>query len=821
MKKTQIVAIIPVLLGVIMQATTRLSAQQSVAESSITGIAATRDKHPVPFASLGLFGKDTLRLIKAAIADQQGVFRFDNIPSGEYFIYATCSGYGNEKYGPFTVSGASPAQLTIIMSKEAVHLRQVQITARKPLIEQKFGKLIVNVENSVLNAGNSVWEILQKSPGIMVDDNGSISLKGKSGVTVMINDKLTYLSQQQLKELLKSMRSETVSQLEIITNPSSKYDAAGSGGILNIKLRKNESDGWKGSVSLGYTQAKYAQQEGGGRISYRKNKVSFYSGYSTSIGNSWNEFNTNKRFYDNGGKTLAAIQTAVLDGKYKSYTQSFRGGLDYDFNKRNNVGIMVNVVDNQYKTLGLNGPVAFYNPSGKKDSSSYSTNTGNSGFRSFTLDLNYRLLTDTLDGTLTANFDYSKYNFPGDQLFGTNFYDAVGNISRLGEQRRGMQPISIDIRSIKLDYSLNLKGRARLEAGIKVSDVNNDNDLHYDWLSAGEWKYDTSMSNHFIYRELISAGYFNFSKELGHGWGIQLGLRGEQTSSRANQVTAGTIVKRNYFSLFPSAVIQRTLNESHSLSVSYSRRIDRPDYQSQNPFIYIIDQYNYRTGNAYLKPQFSNNIELSYIFKGTYFVSLAYSHTRDAITNTIRQIDSSRKTYQLPDNLNSLDNLTLSLNAPVTFFKWWNCNNSVNIYYNQYMGHLNNDPLHEGTATFYINSNHVFLLPVDIKGELNGFYQSSQRSGAFVLKPVYMISAGIGKNWWNNKFSAKLTVNDIFNLYRVSSYQLFGGIDTRYDNFQQSRKLILYFNYNFGNNKVKSGAGKSNGIESEVKRIRT
>lgn len=332
------------------------------------------------------------------------------------------------------------------------------------------------------------------------------------------------------------------------------------------------------------------------------------------------------------------------------------------------------------------------------------------------------------------------------------------------------------------------------------------------------WIVNTKMTNHFKYRENINAAYASFSGEYKKGWSLQAGLRVEQTVSKAAQITIDSLVRRNYVQLFPNMVIQKQFGKNQALSLSYNRRIDRPDYESLNPFVYFIDAYNYQKGNSYLQPQLTNSITVTHIYKSRLITSLNYSHTNAAIVNINTQNDSTHITYQSTVNLSSYTHWGLNISTPLKIAKWWMSNNSVNIFYNKYNGRLNTDDLSQGRLTSYISSNNTFMLPFKFKLEVSGFWQSSQQSGAFVIKPVYSVSSAIQRAFLNNSLNIRFAVNDVLNTWRSRSYLKFGSVDANYETRWMSRTATLSINYNFGNGKQKNFR-KESAIQEEKNRI--
>src|SRR5699024_11044269 len=303
-------------------------------------------------------------------------------------------------------------------------------------------------------------------------------------------------------------------------------------------------------------------------------------------------------------------------------------------------------------------------------------------------------------------------------------------------------------KTVKIDYTLPLKHKIKLSLGAKTSLVTSDNNVEYFRFDNDnkKWLYD-SATNHFKYTENINAAYINLNKKFKKGWGLQLGLRGEQTISKGHQFTNDSTVKRNYLQLFPSVYVSKKLDKNNTLNASYSRRIDRPDYQDLNPFRYYIDPYTYNEGNPFLQPQLANSLKLAYSYKSLLTAALSYSNTSDVISQVLKQDDSARVTYQTRENLSRMQNtgLSISLSIPVT--KCWMSNNSINVFHNIFQGEFLGAYLDFGRTAYTFHSTNTFTLPAHFKAELSGYYNSSMQWSIFTSRPQYSLSAGIQKSF--------------------------------------------------------------------------
>jgi iron complex outermembrane recepter protein len=504
-----------------------------------------------------------------------------------------------------------PAFNLVSVSKS---LTGVTVTAKRPLIEQKVDRTIVNVDASVTNVGTNALEVLEKSPGITVDKDGNISLKGKEGVMVMIDGRPTQLGGADLANFLRNMTSNQMDQVEIMTNPPARYDAAGNAGIINIKTKKSKAAGYNGTVSLGFTQGKYPKTNEAFNFNYRQGKVNVYTNLSHYYNKSFSTLTIQRNLKKGNTTELENYFDQRADMKRYGNSYSVKTGLDYFLTKKTTMGFALNgfinpsVADNKNQTN-------ISTPAKDLESITLATVGSDTRWKSFSSNMYFRTVLDTTGKELSSDFDYMTYDSKNIQLMVNSFFDADYNSIMKSDTLMGNLPQNIKIYSGRIDYLHPLKKGARFETGIKSSIVRTDNNAIYDSLEYGSIRHDFNRSNHFIYEENINAAYVNLSGYVSKKINAQLGLRLENTNAKGNQLTTGENFDRQYTQLFPTAYFQYKANEKNNFGLNYGRRVRRPDYQSLNPFIRFIDRYTYSQGNPDLKPQLSDNIELSHTYK--------------------------------------------------------------------------------------------------------------------------------------------------------------------------------------------------------------
>jgi hypothetical protein len=382
-------------------------------------------------------------------------------------------------------------------------------------------------------------------------------------------------------------------------------------------------------------------------------------------------------------------------------------------------------------------------------------------------------------------------------------------------------PSAIDIWAFKADYVHPTK-KGKLEAGVKSSYVQSDNNLMYDNRQDAEWVRVDSSSNHFNYHENINAAYGNYSTALDKKTKLQVGLRVEHTRSEGVSETVGTADKgvfREYVNLFPTVFLSRQLDTNHVLNFSYSRRIDRPNYQDLNPFVFYLDRYTYQQGNPYLRPQYTNAFQLTHVYKGAFSTSLGYSRTTDVIVREVPgQVEERNETFVMANNLNNQDNVNLTLSFPVPIRKWWTVQNNVTVLYNQYNTVYLDEVYKVDVVSWNAYMANNFVLGKGFTGELAGWYNSAGLYGFFRSHPMGGFSLGVQKQLFNQKGNVKLNVNDPLWLNRFRGRTEFEQINFRIHSRWESRVARVTFTYNFGNQQVKAARQRTTGTEAERNR---
>jgi len=791
-------------------------AQSSGSSANVSGSLLDEQGKPMMYATASLLNAQDSTIVKGAISNEQGVYSFDHIKQGRYVIKATNVGYQKAVSQPVTV--ASNGLITVPelkMQPNAHNLNTVNVTAAKPLIERKIDRTVVNVANSPLAAGNSAMDILERAPGVSVDKDDNISLKGKQGVTVMLNDKLTYLTAAQLATLLRSTDGNTIESIEIITNPSAKYDAAGNSGIINIKLKKNKQTGTNGSITLGAGYGASWKDNETLQLNHKEGNLNVFGTFSHNDNKRMQNIDIKRIITGTDGEQTYFNQFSPL--VTNNHNNSYRFGADYDLSSKNTIGFVISGYFNNEDDKNDNRTYIGKNFNTTQADSSLRTVSGiHQTYNNFAVNVNDTYKIDTAGQQISTDLDYSRFRNNSHAQYITDFYLADGSLQRPLAFLGNLTPSNINIYTAKVDYAKPLTKSVKLETGFKYSDVKTDNDLQQTTVQRTP-EIDTSV-NHFVYDEKITAGYLNLNKQF-KNTSIQLGLRAEYTQSNAvgDSMSHVQHISRNYLNLFPSVFVNHTINDKNEFSLSYSRRIDRPQYDNLNPFVYHLDPYTYQKGNPYLKPQYTDNFEFNYTYNKSITLTLGYSRTTDVITEVPGTDPATKVAFVTQRNLQIQNAYNANLYAPYTITKWWDGNINATAFYLGFKSkNLEGSNLDRGQTAYQVRATETFKPLAGYKLEFTGNYQSSLTYGLFYVKPQYSVDAGLSHSFANKKANIKLSMSDIFNTRRNDVTSNYGSVDFDIRQKRESRITRLTFTYNFGSTKIRarqhqSGADDLNG----------
>lgn len=771
-------------------------------------------------ASASLLKPGSKQLVKSAVAGKDGQLIFENIANGAYQVKITAAGFADHLTDSFVISNNVVELPAVYMqAKTNTDLKAVTVTARKPFIQRLNDRIVVNVDNSIVNAGSSAFEIMERSPGVTIDNNDNIALKGKQGVIIMIDGKLSPMTGADLANYLRGLPGNSIDRIEIITNPSSKYDAAGNSGIIDIRLKKDQRMGTNGSFNTGYGQGVYPKANAGISLNHRNKKVNFFGSYNYSYRKALNRLYLDRNFYNNGMFTGSDLKDNFARMPFNS--NNFRAGADLHLAKKTIVGIVINGNFNAVDRRSDNSSAVF--DAGRNPSFTFNTLAkNNDDNNNFAGNINFKHSFDSTNKELTADVDYGVYNSRSVSQTSTQYFKIDGGAQQPDYILDGRQKGKLRFTTAKLDYVNPLKNNASFDVGLKTSFVSADNDARFFDASSGTPVVDAGKTNHFLYDENNNAAYVNFKKDF-KKWDMQLGLRAEQTNIKTYQEIGKVSWDSSYLQLFPTAFFNYKIKEDQTIGLSVSRRIDRPGYSQLNPFLFLIDVTT--TGNPALLPQFTWAYELNYTLKAINF-SLSYSRTKNNQNVVIARYNEifpqnpqdSNVTVQIPVNINSSQYAGLSVSAPAKIARWWNMINNADVFYNHFSGNLAGTKLNNGKPALDLRINNNFTLKNGWATELNGIFNSGGQYGFMISRPQWGISAGVQKTLLQGKGMLRFNVTDIFwtNLPRAT---------ITYDNYiekwhakRESRVANLGFSYRFGKKTVQAARRRTTGSEEERQR---
>jgi ACT domain-containing protein len=677
-------------------------------------------------------------------------------------------------------------------------LKGIAVTAQKQTIEFKKDKIVYNVANSVNATGSNALELLRRSPGVTVDNNNNISLNGKSGVTIYIDGKATYMQGDAVTAMLKSLQSAGISSIEIIGNPGSKYDASGAGGIINIKLKKLTATGYHGDISAGFHYGTSPKTEAAVLLNYRTKSYNIYGSYN-------HYFGFNNMYYD----YYRVQNSQYFDTRTKDTDKrnpiNFKTGIDVNLGTKSSIGAMAS--GNLYFGPGLTNTNTFIHDahSGALQQILTAKNDYYSQRQNW---MNYNGNYSYVDGdkrSFKMDLDYGHYQALIKNIV-TNTYkeaDSVTIISQSGQ--RNINASNIDVYGIKADYE-----QGKFSAGFKTAFVRSGNNVQaYD-----DEILSTSRSNIFHYNENIYAAYATYEKQIKKVT-VQLGVRVEQTDAHGDlQADTVEYIRNKYLDIFPNTAVIYS-----NFTLAYTKRIERPSYASLNPFEYQLDELTYWKGNAFLQPQYIHTVSLTYALNSIGTAALSYSHTKDfsaMITDTI----AGNKIMMIPKNLGTQNQLNLNITTAIPITKWWQATFNGNVFY--LSNHVSYDAyrsmqLH--ATAFNLNLQQVFSIGSKTKAELGAIYNSPSIWGTERSKYMWTADMGVQRSVLKSKASVRLALSDIFKTYRWYTIQRFDGFYISNIGGRDSRQIKMSFNYRFGNSKI-SSSQRTSGLEQESKRIK-
>jgi iron complex outermembrane receptor protein len=793
-----------------------LYAQQGSIKGQVSGL--SDDDLPV----VNLLRAADSSLVKTNICEPGGKFDFNSLKDDTYFISIMHLGYQLYTTSIITLAeGNREVQTPVIsLQRSITELKEVEVAAKLPFVQRKIDRVVVNPDALIGNAGKTALEVMEKAPGVTVDLNGNISLKGKQGVVVFIDNKPTYMGADDLANYLRSLPASQVSSIELMTTPPAGYDAAGNAGIINIKLKKNTEIGMSGGINLSYGQGRYYRTNNSFNINYRVNKINLFASGGISQNNSYQDLTINRYYYTPDGVYNSGFtQNNYI--KQQHGGKNARIGFDHYMSKASTFGIVFSgamnpsnvpstnnaeVSDAQHQTVSLVNALT----------------TSERVWKSGSANANYALKVDDKGKELSANADYIAYSGThNQQLVNTTYTPEKVFVAQT--TLNSNLPADITIKSIKVDYANPFTNGSKIDVGLKSSLVNTENTASFFDVVNGVETPNYTFSNQFNYKENINAGYLNYSRDWTK-FSIQMGLRVENTNLTGDQLgnvlVKDSVFTRQYTSLFPTLYLAYRLDSAqvHQFGFSFGRRINRPSYEDLNPFTYPMDRYTYYAGNPFLQPTYSYNFELSHTYKNQITTTFEYSLTKNLISETNEQ--RANIYYSRPGNFGQQTIYGFTINGNIQLAKWWTFmiySEAKNVSYNTT---IYGQPLKDSKWYWWVGPTNQFAITKKLTAELAGTYQTRILSGQFLIISVWQMSCGLSQQLFKGKGSVRLNLSDMFYTNQPGGdIRNIANSKANWLSYLDTRVATISFSYRF--NKGKSlAARKSGASDTEKERVK-
>lgn len=805
--KVMLAHVVP-LLAVVALAPAALSAQTAVTGRVVDGTGA-----PVSFANVQLRTLSDSSLVQAVTTDPRGSFVLQDTRPGTYRLYVSRLGYRSLASDVLTVTGEERLQLPpLALEPEAIALEGVSVEATKSLYQQQADRMIINVESSPTLAGASALQVLERSPGVVVDKvSGSVSMIGKDGVRVMVNGKPSYLPADALVQYLSGMSADNLERIELITSPPASLDAEGNAGYINLVLKQREDQGLSGSLALsgGYGEGEIGS--GSTNLSFQGGRSRFHGSYSFT----WNaQRQTVTNFRRSVGPDGVVEMPAASRRDPVQRNHNARLGFEYDLSDRTTVGALVAAYDNRWSMDALNQLAIERDgaPITRVDSDNREVNLWRHAMGN--LSLQHKL---TGADVLRMDVDYLRYDNDNPTVYVNTSTDvASGAVTRTDMESGKSTPLSIVV--AKADYTRTHEGW-ELGAGIKGAFSRFTNETSLQGALDESWVSEAGFGSKSRLREDVLALYGTASFTPREATTLKLGLRYELTDSNLGSEDEADLVDRRFGSFFPSVALSQKLGDERQIDASYTRRITRPSFSDMAPFLYFFDPQTFFTGNPALQPAITNTLKLD----GTYrrvIASLQYAWEDSTIVPFQNRFLPEYNIHVLfPTNFAGTRTATALLAAPLDVTPWWSTQNNAMLTWQEVDGVRNEVPMLVTSTSYRLNSTQNFTLPREYTAEVGGFYQSESLLGTGGFGATWQVNVAL-QHTLPNAGRLTLAVDDVFDSFEWRWTTGAPGdplyIDTALDMWW--RKVSLTYSMSFGGGKTESQ--RTGASEDERGRVR-
>ncbi len=757
----------------------------------------SEEAQPLMYASIVLNTVKDSTMVSGAITREDGTFIMEELPPGTYFITVNYVGFPPQDFNNIRITFREPEfdMGVVEISPTAQILNEVTVEAARSLMETGLDRRVINVGQEITAIGGTGLDIMQNIPSVAVDFDGNVSLRGSSNVTILIDGRPSNLTGLSGSEALEQIPAEMIERVEVITNPSARYNPEGTSGIINVVLKQQRRPGYNGMVSLNAGTA--GRYSGSLNLNYKVNKWNFFTNYSGRL--------SDMDFFGNSlRETFNATGSNFMDqditGDMGMNSHNIQAGVDYNFNQKNTL-TFTSRYSNWNRSFDNLTEYMLYSDLTNPNSLFLMDNETDMLHNSFTHQLNFRRTYDEKHRELIADVSFSTRNMDRNENFLQEYYEQNWSNpnGQILQERSNMYGDNWSF-TTQLDYVHPLSEESKFETGYRIQLREMDSNFNFENFNpeTGDWINNANRSNHFIYDEQIFAAYGMYATMLGK-FSIQAGLRAEQTFTTADQRSdVNPAYKNQYLSLFPTAHIRRNFENNQSMQVSYSRRINRPHNRNINPFLRYNSEYDVSFGNPDLNPEFINSYEIGYqkFWKTTTLnPSLFYRYTNGMITRYryVDEIEGNDVTVSTYDNLNRGISYGTELILTQRISDWWNVNTTLSYFRRIIDGAQMAEEAdsYSWSGRFVSNMN----LGSGWNLQVNGFYRSPIIMLQGEMDAMYSASAGVRKNIWGNSGTISLNISDIFNTMRFSMYNYGDNFTMDMERWRTSRMISLGFTY--------------------------
>jgi hypothetical protein len=777
--------------------------------STITGILKDESNNPLSLVNVLLFQKDTAEPFKGVTTDEKGKFQIKNVKDDTYKITFSFIGFSTIEQNIELVSAKNIGVL--ILKEDLEFLNTVVVNAKRPTILKTSEKLVFNVENSSLSVGNT-FDLLKKTPGVVIIGE-KIEVRF-TAPAIYLNGRRVYLSSSEVVSLLRSIDASFIKSVEVITNPSAQFDAE-AGVALNIITSKAISIGYKGSVNGTYEQGVFSKYNIGTSHFYKNKWINLYGSYSFSPRKDYKEDQNSIQYFESNG-AVNSIWKTHFEKVARSNAHQANLILDLNIATNQTLGFSANISASPNKTFNNYGLAEIYSAQQQLDSTFTTASALEYDTSNLSFGLEYKIELDKEGSAFTGAANYIDYNNEQFQSVDTHFFSPEGSLLRNNRFNTNANQSS-EIFTGQADVNTSVLS-GDLKAGIKYSDIDTNSKLDFFDIDNNDILLNSTLSDDFNYKENIYAEYVSYQIDF-QKWNLTGGLRGEYTFINAISRSLGKLETQKYFELFPTAGIHYELSENSGLGLSYKRAIQRPRYQSLNPFKYFITENNYNAGNPNLVPAIENKITLSYDYKNKLFFELYYQHFKNSLSILTFQDNQNRVLRNIDTNLISDFQYSFDIVFVDSIKPWWFLQLVTSTFYLEnefYSVESLEETYSNDTYGFYASMYSNFNLNTDrtLTADLNVLYISNFITGGYDYKNQFNASISVRKSFWNKRASITVGVDDIFDTNTFPVTTNYYNQDNSYFARAETRLFRLGFRYNFGNARLNDNNRNSSSAES-------